>query len=204
MRRQVFILEFKNRTLPKSQGLQHRSVYLSRDAQPAIPLVLSQSISRRWTKAAINRSPVITFPGQGCLDLADPGIPIVAVILGLRGRLRVFVRSITVVIIGIGAVWVITESPGINPRIDEHPRVVAPMAPAPIPKVVAAPIPIATGPGQRAASIIKTLRAKSGVAIYRQPPTRSSITKRVRRGKAPGRGRVSSITKRSRGGKTLG
>ena len=201
--------------LPQSQRFNNRSINPTGDGQSVILLVLFQGISSCGTKAAIDSTTVVSFPGQCCLDLAHACVSIAAVVFRIFAR-RIAIVVVTVVIIGIRPVRVIAvsiapgiQAPEVKPGINEYPCVVVPTAPVATPKVIAAPVPILTRSRHDTPLTIKTLRAKSRSASSRELRTRRRISSWVKSGRAiyrelGTRGRVHSVAKRRLRGEARG
>jgi len=140
-------------TLPHSQRIHHRLVDLTGDVQAVLALVSSKSVSRRWSKAAIDGAAIISLPGQRRLHPADLGIRARIVITGLGRFLCVFVRNVAVAVVAaviIGPVRVtvavgiaVAIAIGIKSGGKNYPRVVDPAAAVPAPVVIAVPVPVA-------------------------------------------------------------
>ena len=166
MNGRVNLFESPGENLPQPERCNHRSINLAGGLQTAVPLKTSERVSSRRAHAAIDRSMVVSCPGQGRLDLAHAGIPGAAVVF----RLCIFFGRIAVIIIRI-PVGIASPSVSVapEPRIDDHPGVVVPMAAVTMPNVVAAPIPISALLCHDAALAGNALGRQRGPPVSRKP-----------------------------------
>src|SRR2546421_3537503 len=187
--------------LPQSERFDHTTANAAGNFQAMVALIPAESFAGGVAKISIDRAVVVSFAGQGALDLAHARAGVVFRLVGV-GRRRILTRSIAIVVIGSVIVTVRIGTVTIRVRIPEerrvnHPEVIMKMATPPVPPMIAAtipvPLPVGALPGDYALPVIAESRGPSyRGAPRRQPRRRPRGSPRVEGGR-PVTGRTGSI-----------